>query len=36
MYKWNDNGGSLGHSLKYVVNDNSSYVKIFDNAEFGA
>ena len=36
MYKWNDDGGSLGHSLKYVVNDNSSYVKTFDNAEFGA
>lgn len=36
MYKWNEDGGSLGHSLKYVVNDNSSYVKTFDNAEFGA
>ena len=36
MYKWNEDGGNLGHSLKYVVNDNSSYVKIFDNAEFGA
>lgn len=36
MYKWNEDSGSLGHSLKYVVNDNSSYVKTFDNAEFGA
>lgn len=36
MYKWNEDGGSLGHSLKYIVNDNSSYVKTFDNAEFGA
>lgn len=36
MYKWNEDGGSLDHSLKYVVNDNSSYVKTFDNAEFGA
>ena len=36
LYKWNEDGGSLGHSLKYVVNDNSSYVKTFDNAEFGA
>lgn len=35
MYKWNEDGGNLGHFLKYVVNDNSSYVKIFDNAEFG-
>ena len=36
LYKWNEEGGSLWHQLKYIVNDNSSYVKTFDNAEFGA
>lgn len=33
--EWNAGSGNLKPSLKYVVNDNNTYVKVYDNVLFG-
>lgn len=35
IYEWNKSNTSLLPYLKYIVNDNSTYVKVYDNVQLG-